>query len=113
VGSNGYGRWWLDVEVDNTWGHSRAGIAANKAVIRGALHYLRRRPHTTVGIYTETSWWQIITADSRRFAGTPVWGGGANSRHNARRNCRKHSITGARAVLAQWIVGSVDHDLAC
>jgi hypothetical protein len=66
-----------------------------------------------VGIYTETSWWQIITADSRRFARSPVWGGGAGSRHNAHKNCRPHSITGGRALLAQWIVGNVDHDLAC
>jgi hypothetical protein len=113
VGSAGHGRWWLDVEVDNTWGASRAGIAANVADIRGALSYLRARPHVAVGIYTETSWWALITANSTAFSHTPVWGGGASSKHNALQNCRTHSITGAAALLAQWIAGGVDHDLAC
>lgn len=113
AGAAGRGRWWLDVEIDNTWGTGRAGVAANVADIRGALRYLRRRAHATVGIYTETTWWQTITGGSRRFAHTPVWGGGADNRRNAKRNCRAHSITGGRALLAQWIVGDVDHDLAC
>jgi hypothetical protein len=113
VGSNGHSRWWLDVEIDNTWGTSRAGVAANIADIQGALHYMRARAHTAVGIYTETTWWTFITDDSRGFAGTAVWGGGAGSKHNARKNCRKHSITGGPALLAQWIVGNVDHDIAC
>jgi hypothetical protein len=113
AGSDGRGRWWLDVEVDNSWGTSRAGISANDAVIRGALRYLRGQPHTTVGIYTETTWWQAITDNSRRFSSVPVWGGGANSKRHAGGNCRPHSITGGRAVLAQWITGGVDHDVAC
>jgi hypothetical protein len=113
AGSSGRGRWWLDVEIDNTWGTSHAGIAANIADIRGALRYLRHRSHAAVGIYTETLWWAFITNNSRRFAAVAVWGGGAGSRHNARQNCRKHSITGGPALLAQWIVGTVDHDIAC
>jgi hypothetical protein len=112
AGSNGQGRWWLDVEPDNSWGTSRAGIAANVADINGALHYLRGRPHTVAGVYTETTWWSTIT-HSARMSHTAVWGGGANSRRHARGNCRTHSITGGPALLAQWIVGSTDHDVAC
>jgi hypothetical protein len=113
AGSRGNGRWWLDVEVDNTWGTSPAGITANIAVIDGALHYLRKRPHTAVGIYTETTWWSFITHSTRQFSHLSVWGGGADSQRNAKHNCKRHSITGGPALLAQWIAGGVDHDVAC
>jgi hypothetical protein len=113
IGSNGHGRWWLDVETDNTWGISRAGIAANQDVIRGAVHYLHARRHVPTGIYTETVWWDLITGGSTRFADVPVWGGGAGSKRNARHNCRPHSITGGPALLAQWIRGGVDRDIVC
>jgi hypothetical protein len=112
VGGDPHGRWWLDVEVDNTWGTGRAGIAANIADIRGARHYLRHHLHAAVGVYTETSWWTQITRGAH-MVHVPVWGGGANSKRHARQNCRSHSITGGRALLAQWIAGTTDHDLAC
>jgi hypothetical protein len=113
IGASGNARWWLDVETDNTWGYSSAGIAANRAVIHGALDYLRHRRHVTTGIYTETSWWDFITGGSASFSNTPVWGGGANSKAHAAANCRSHSITGGPALLAQWIRQGVDHDIAC
>lgn len=113
VGSTGHGRWWLDVETDNTWGFSHAGITANQSVIRGALHYLRARHHVPTGIYTETIWWDLITGGSTAFADVPVWGGGAGSKRHARQNCRPHSITGGPALLAQWIHGGVDRDIVC
>lgn len=113
AGSPGDGRWWLDVEIDNTWGTTRAGVTANIAVIDGALHYLRKRPHTAVGIYTETTWWSVITHSTRQFSHLSVWGGGAGSKRNAKQNCKRHSITGGPALLAQWIAGGVDHDVAC
>jgi hypothetical protein len=112
VGSTGHGRWWLDVEIDNTWGRGPAGIAANIADIRGARHYLRRRLHVTVGVYTETAWWIQITHGAQ-LRHVPVWGGGADSRRHAQQNCRARSITGGPALLVQWIVGTVDHDLTC
>ncbi|HWC33344.1 MAG TPA: hypothetical protein VG650_00830 [Mycobacteriales bacterium] len=113
VGAPGRGRWWLDVEIDNTWGYTSHGIAANRAVIRGSLDYLRHRRHVGAGIYTETSWWYQITGGSTDFRGTPVWGGGAGSKRNARHNCLAHSITGGPALVAQWISAGIDHDLAC
>ncbi|HWA64892.1 MAG TPA: hypothetical protein VG899_00805 [Mycobacteriales bacterium] len=113
IGASGAGRWWLDVEVDNTWGYGAKGVAANIAVIRGALRALRSKPHVAVGIYTETVWWWEITGDTRSFSTIPVWGGGAGSRAHASENCLAHSITGGRALLAQWISRGVDHDLVC
>ncbi|HVV75825.1 MAG TPA: hypothetical protein VHC43_07295 [Mycobacteriales bacterium] len=113
VGSTGRGRWWLDVETDNTWGYTSNGIIANRAIIRGALNYLRHRHHVGAGIYTETSWWWAITGGVTSFRGTPVWGGGAGSKRNARANCRPHSITGGPALVAQWIKAGIDHDIAC
>jgi hypothetical protein len=113
LGATGQGRWWLDVETDNTWGVTRNGIAANVEVIRGAVDALRSHAHVSAGIYTETTWWAYITGGSRAFSGTAVWGGGANSKKHARANCRAHSITGGPALLAQWISGGIDHDVAC
>ncbi|MBV9485358.1 MAG: hypothetical protein JO246_04815 [Frankiaceae bacterium] len=113
VGSTGAGRWWLDVEPDNSWGFTRGGVAANLAVIRGALRYVRHRPHTSAGIYTETVWWESITGGSTHFKKVPVWGGGANNKKHAKANCKRHSITGGPALLAQWIKAGVDHDIAC
>jgi hypothetical protein len=113
IGASGSARWWLDVETDNTWGYSSAGIAANRAVIHGALDYLRHLRHVGAGIYTETAWWDYITGGSSSFANTAVWGGGASSKRRAIANCRPHSITGGPALLAQWIRQGVDHDIAC
>jgi hypothetical protein len=113
AGASGTGRWWLDVEIDNTWGYSEAGIAANVAVIRGALQELRSHPHVSAGIYTETVWWDYITGNTRSFDTTAVWGGGAGSKRHASENCLAHSITGGPALLAQWIAGGIDHDIAC
>lgn len=113
VGASGTGRWWLDVEIDNTWGGGAKGVAANIAVIRGALQELRTHPHVAAGIYTETVWWWEITGDTRSFSTTAVWGGGAGSRAHASANCLAHSITGGPALLAQWISKGVDHDIAC
>jgi hypothetical protein len=114
AGSTGQGRWWIDVETDNSWGSGRAGIAANVAAISGALHYLRTRPHTSAGVYTETGWWDTIT-NGARMPHTAVWGGGADTKHRALQNCRAHSITGGRALMVQWFTGTthVDHDYAC
>jgi hypothetical protein len=113
IGASGTGRWWLDVEIDNTWGYSEAGVAANIAVIRGALQELKSHPHVGAGIYTETVWWDYITGGTRSFGTTPVWGGGAGSKQHASQNCLAHSITGGPALLAQWIAGGIDHDIAC
>jgi hypothetical protein len=113
VGSSGTGRWWLDVEVDNTWGYGAKGVAANIAVIRGALQELHSHPHVGAGIYTETVWWWEITDDTRTLSTTSVWGGGAGSRQHASGNCLAHSITGGPALLAQWIAKGVDHDISC
>lgn len=113
VGPAGNGRWWLDVEIDNTWGYSSGGIAANREVISGALDYLRHVRHVTAGIYTETTWWDYITYGSAQFSNIPVWGGGAGSKRNARANCTSHSITGGPALMAQWISSGEDHDIAC
>ena len=113
IGASTQGRWWLDVEIDNTWGLTRQGWRANIAVIRGALDELRRQPHVSAGIYTETVWWAFITGNTKAFSHTSVWGGGANSKKHAKANCRPHSITGGPAVLAQWIKHGIDYDIVC
>jgi hypothetical protein len=110
-------RWWIDVEPGNSWGShdlSMPGhMAANVADIRGALHYLSSHG-LPAGVYTETDWWIEITDAPTGFATVPVWGGGADSRANARANCKAVSITGGPALLAQWFTNvAADHDVAC
>jgi hypothetical protein len=110
-------RWWIDVETDNSWGSNSVGQpghhAANAADITGALHYLAVHGFPA-GIYTETTWWTLITGGSTAFSHVPVWGGGAGSPKNARANCKPVSITGGPALLAQWFTNIQDtHDIAC
>jgi hypothetical protein len=111
-------RWWLDVEIGNSWGSRHlkqpGHQAANAADIQGALHYLRSQG-LPAGVYTETVWWDAITGSPRGFSRVPVWGGGAGSLANARANCKQVSITGGPALLAQWFTKDsfVDHDVAC
>jgi hypothetical protein len=111
-------RWWVDVEIDNSWGSATIGEpghrAANVADIQGALKYLGSHGYPT-GIYTETAWWGPITGSPRTFSQVPVWGGGAGNPKNARANCKAVSITGGPALLAQWFKtqGGTDHDVAC
>jgi hypothetical protein len=112
VGPPGRGRWWVDVETDNTWGYSKKGTAANREIIRGALKYLRHKRHVTAGVYTQTVWWAFITG-GMQLPNTPVWGGGAGSKRNARHNCKPVSITGGPALMAQWIKRGIDYNIAC
>jgi hypothetical protein len=110
-------RWWIDVEIDNTWGNAAGGVpghlAANVADIQGALRYLAAHGYPA-GVYTETSWWQAITGSPKSFSRVPVWGGGAGSAADARANCRQVSITGGPALLAQWFTDTThDYDVAC
>jgi hypothetical protein len=112
VGTPGKGRWWLDVETDNTWAYSSKGVAANRAIIRGALDHLRHNRHVKTGVYTQTVWWALITGGVR-MSKTPVWGGGAGSKRNARHNCKPVSITGGPALMAQWIRHGIDKNIIC
>jgi hypothetical protein len=110
-------RWWIDVEMGNSWGSHNlevpGHIAANVADIRGALHYLKSHG-LPAGVYTETAWWITITGSPTGFSHVPVWGGGADSRANAQANCKAVSITGGPALLAQWFTDVLhDHDVAC
>ena len=68
-------RWWIDVEVDNSWGQKHltsppAHQAANVADIQGALRYLSSHGHPA-GVYTETAWWTAITGGSKGFEAVP------------------------------------------
>jgi hypothetical protein len=109
-------RWWVDVEIDNTWGSASGAPghkAANVADIRGALNYLGSHGYPA-GIYTETKWWGPITGSPATFSHVPVWGGGALTPKLARANCKAVSITGGPALLAQWFNQKTDdHDIAC
>jgi hypothetical protein len=110
-------RWWVDVETGNSWGSDNIDVpghrSANAADIHGALAYLSSHGFPG-GVYTETVWWDAITGSPTSFSDVPVWGGGADTRANARANCKAVSITGGPALLTQWFTDiHDDHDLAC
>ena len=74
VGPAGAGRWWLDVEVDNTWGYTRAGEAANRAVIHGALDYLRYSHHVSAGDASACGNSGLVLCDVDETADAPFHG---------------------------------------
>ena len=109
--------WWLDVETTNTWqsGSSQA-LARNKATLEGMTAYLTLRGGK-VGIYsTGTQFHQIAghPGSGSTLYHVDSWLAGASSASGARTNCAKPPLlAGGHVLLAQYVVGGLDHDLSC
>lgn len=100
-------RWWLDVEVLNTW----AGDAAqNIAVIQGAAAALRSRG-VTAGVYSTPWQWGQITGGWR--VAMPNWLGGAGDPAQAATWCAGTGFSGGAVQLVQYPAEGVDGDLRC
>jgi hypothetical protein len=100
-------RWWLDIEVANTW----AGDAAqNIAVIQSATAVLRRRG-AVVGIYSAPRQWAAITGGWH--TPMPNWVGGAASAAQAAAWCGSGGFSGGPVQLVQFPDGGLDGDLGC
>jgi hypothetical protein len=100
-------RWWLDIEVANTW----AGDAAqNVAVIQSAAAVLRHRG-AIVGVYSAPRQWAAITGGWR--TPMPNWVGGAANPAQAAAWCGGGSFSGGPVQLVQFPDGGLDGDLGC
>lgn len=102
------GRWWLDVETENTWS---ANKASNLSAIQGAIEYFRARS-AQVGIYSTRYQWGRITGGAP-VPGVPVWVAGAGDHGAAVRACDAASFSGGRVAFAQYQVGGFDANHRC
>jgi hypothetical protein len=99
--------WWIDVETANTWSSNQA---ANAAVVKGALTYLKQHTSKSVGIYSTGYQWGVITGGVRM--GAPVWAAGASSAASAPSMCGT-GFTGRPVKIVQYPAGSYDGDYKC
>lgn len=120
--------WWLDVETTNTWNGTSS---ANAADIQGSIDYLRSQGVPSVGVYSTSYQWGVITggytstnaaAYADRWAGefvprypiagAPNWIAGVSTLKRAQANCGT-TFSGGPTVLVQYRSGSFDGDYAC
>jgi hypothetical protein len=101
---------WVDVEPYRVAPWS-ARIAANRAVVQGAmLGY--RRAGLEVGFYSTPYLWRSIVGNWTWKK--PEWRAtGHTNRATALRACTRASIQGGHAVLGQWVHAHRDWDVVC
>jgi hypothetical protein len=111
-------RWWLDVEMANTWATRRLG--ANRVLVEGAVAFLLRHTDRPVGVYSVPTHWRMITGPSAWFplGVTADWLGAARgrTRRSAPRACGI-GFSGAPIAMVQYYAsgpsGVYDADYAC
>ncbi len=100
-------RWWLDIEVVNSWA---ADPAQNVAVIQGAAAVLRSRG-AIPGVYSTAWQWAQITGGWR--VAMPNWLGGAGDPGEAASHCASAGFSGGPVQLVQYPTADVDGDVRC
>lgn len=103
-------RWWLDVEIANSW---RTDVSLNVAALQGAADYLASAGAASVGFYSVGSMWNEITGGTSAFAGHPSWVAGASTLRGARANCDRPAFTGGPVDLTQYFAKGFDADHRC
>lgn len=103
--------WWLDVETSNSW---RSDITLNVAALSGAVDYLGSVAHVaSLGFYSTSYQWGVITGGTTAFSTYPSWVAGAADAAGAAANCVGSGFTGGGVTLAQYPSGGFDADLRC
>lgn len=103
--------WWLDVETSNSW---RSDVTLNVAALSGAIDYLGSVVQvSSLGFYSTSYQWGVITGGSTAFRAYPSWVAGAASASGAAANCAGPGFTGGSVTLAQYPSGGFDADLRC
>ncbi len=103
--------WWLDVETSNSW---RSDVTLNVAALSGAVDYLGNVVHVaSLGFYSTSYQWGVITGGTSAFSAHPSWVAGANDAADANANCADPGFTGGGVALAQYVTGGFDADLDC
>lgn len=104
--------WWLDVETMNSWQtlDGPPTLAAKRrdvATIQGEVEALRAAGVESVGIYSTSYQWKLITGGSKvtqgRFAGLPQWLAGYESHASAVNGCSHGGFTGGTVRLTQYL----------
>lgn len=113
--------WWLDVETGNAWEtiESDYGATANsdandQAALEGLMAYLTSVDVASIGIYSTSQQWRVITGPSATaFAGVPVWLPGSGSLTAAEADCASASFTDGRVAMTQYPSQGYDGDYVC
>ncbi|HET9098392.1 MAG TPA: hypothetical protein VFN51_02130 [Candidatus Saccharimonadales bacterium] len=103
--------WWLDVETSNSWSSS---VSQNQDSIQGEYDALMAGGASSVGIYSTTVQWQVITGGWKN--GWPSWGSTTwTTASDARTYCTGHQFTGGPSLLMQYLPLKTpgDQDVAC
>jgi hypothetical protein len=103
-------RWWLDVEVANSW---RSDQDRNVAALQGAADYLESMGVGTVGFYSAPRMWQAITGGTDAFADHPSWTAGASTLEEAEQVCEGPGFTGGPVDMAQYFADGFDANHRC
>ena len=103
--------WWLDIEISNSW---RSDVALNVAALSGAVDYLGGVVHVaSLGFYSTSDQWGVITGGTTSFSAYPSWVAGAADAADASANCGGAGFTGGGVALAQYPSGGFDANLRC
>jgi hypothetical protein len=101
--------WWLDVETANSW--SASNLVLNRAVLRGAIDYLKPLG-AIIGIYSTSRQWNEITGGWAAPGIDANWVAGAASPADAALLCGA-SITGAPVWIVQQVRAGLDFNRGC
>ncbi len=104
-------RWWLDVEIENSW---NVDVMQNRKSIQGAYDALKAQGVALVGVYGTTDQWNEITGGWRN--NWPNWGATTwTTAKQALKYCKGHEFTGGPTLLLQFRTkqSKVDQDIAC
>ncbi len=103
--------WWLDVEISNSW---RSDVSLNVAALSGAVNYLRDVVHVaSLGFYSTSYQWGVITGGTTAFSAHPSWVAGAADAAGASASCAGPGFTGGGVALAQYQSGGFDANVRC
>ncbi len=111
--------WWLDVETGNAWetieyGRNASTQAYDTATLQGEVASFTNMGVTSLGIYSTSSMWQVITGASTAFSSIPVWVPGlAATLPAAQAACATTSFTGDRVAMIQYPSQGYDGDYVC
>jgi hypothetical protein len=102
--------WWLDVETMNSW---TSDALQNQNSLQGETDALKASGISTVGVYSTTAQWGIITAGWQN--GLPSWGATTwTTAKQAATYCTGHQFTGGPSYLMQYKAArGIDQDYAC
>jgi hypothetical protein len=102
--------WWLDVETANSW---TSNTTFNVDALQGEVDYLHSVGNASVGFYSTSADWQVITGGTSSFAAYPSWIPGASSLSEAQANCTGGGVTGGGVALTQYPSNGFDGDYRC